>query len=198
MHRLPLLVTALLTIAGFGVYAGAGAAGAATVRNRQAPQHYRYCIAEAVPIGSAQHAAVRCYPSFAASVRAATSGRVHLKASAAPRSVTPDQLNAGRVTPATTYVLSIDFQNSDFGGNSFVWYQTSKCGSFQTASMPSGWNDVISSVIAESGCATTLFWNANFGSPTYQIGRNGSAASLGSFNDQTSSQTWCPRQPCNP
>ncbi len=192
MHRLPLA----LAIAGLVSYGAAAPAWAATGKPGQPAADHHYCIAEAVPVGTAQPAAAICYPTFAASVLAATSGRVRLPASERPGSVTPAQLNAGGFRPGTTYVLSIDFQNSKFGGNSFVWYQTSKCGSFQAASMPSGWNDTISSVIAESGCATTLFWNAKFGAPTYPIARNGSAASLGVFNDETSSQTWCPRSPC--
>lgn len=191
-HSLPLA----LAIAGLLAYGGNAAAGAATVTHDKAGQDHRYCIAEAVPVGSTQQAAAVCYPTFAASVLAATSGRVRLPAGERPGSVTPGQLDAGPIVPGTTYVLSIDYQNIDFGGNSFVWYQTSKCGSFQAPTMPSGWNDTISSVIAENGCATTLFWNANFGSPTYPIARNGSAASLGVFNDETSSQTWCTRSPC--
>ncbi len=191
-HRLPLM----LAVAGLFSYGATAAAGAAAVQKWQAAQGHRYCIAKAVPAGSTRPAVVTCYPTFAASVLAATSGRVRLPASERPGSITPDQLNAGRETPATTYVLSIDFQNKNFGGNSLVWYQSSRCGSFQTATMPSGWNDTISSVIAESGCATTLFWNANFGSPAHPIPRNGSAARLGAFNDETSSQTWCPRYPC--
>jgi hypothetical protein len=63
--------------------------------------------------------------------------------------------------------------------------------------MPSGWNDVVSSVIAYSGCATTLYHDANFGGAVYRIGVNAAVASLGSFNDQTSSQKWCPIYPCS-
>jgi len=93
-------------------------------------------------------------------------------------------------------VLSIDYKDANFGGSTFTWYQTSTCGSFQTGSMPSGWNDMISSVAAYSGCATTLFYNINFGQPTYLITVNGNAASLGSMNDKTSSQKWCHTYPC--
>lgn len=69
-------------------------------------------------------------------------------------------------------------------------------GSKDTVSMPSGWNDEVSSVHNYSNCATTLFWNSNFGQPTYNIGKNAGASSLGAFNDQTSSQKWCPSSPC--
>ena len=154
------------------------------------------CIAQAPPAGSTAMPAVTCYPTFAQSISAATSGRVSLPATAAPGSVTPDQINAGPATPSTTYVISIDFQNSNFGGSSLTWYESSKCGSFQISQMPSGWNDVVSSVEAFSGCANTLYQNNNFGTPTFNIARNGSASGLGSFNDKTSSQKWCTASPC--
>jgi hypothetical protein len=194
-HRLSfVLAIAVLLLGGSAVTAAASAARP----DAHARHHHRYCVAEATRAGSTRVPAMACYHSFARSVRVATSGRVRLPASATPRSVTPDELNAGAITPNTSYVLSIDYQNSNYGGNTFVWYQSSKCGSFQSASMPTGWNDVVSSVKAESGCATTLFWNNNFGSPTYPITKNGSAASLGVFNDETSSQSWCPTYPCGP
>jgi hypothetical protein len=103
---------------------------------------------------------------------------------------------AATAAPDTNYVLSIDYKSADFGGSTFTWYQTTTCGSFQQGSMPSGWNDVISSVAAYSGCATTLFHDSNFGQPTYLITVNGNAAHLGDMNDQTSSQKWCHIYPC--
>jgi hypothetical protein len=154
------------------------------------------CLAQAQPPGSTAAPAVTCYPTFAQSISAATGGRVSLPPGTAAGSVTPDQINAGAAVPNTSFVLSIDFVNSNFGGPSLTWFQSSKCGSFQIASMPSGWNDVISSVQAYNGCANTLYQNNNFGGTTFNIGRNGSAAGLGSFNDKTSSQRWCTASPC--
>jgi hypothetical protein len=189
MSRLLLLVSCLALI-----LLGEPAANAATVRSGPSAGHF--CVAQAVPAGSSRSAALTCYRTFADSIRAATRGRVSLPESAAPGSVTPAELNAGPAALITQFVLSIDYQNSNFTGNTLTWTQTSRCGSFQAGSMPSGWNDQISSVIASSGCATTLFWNSSFGSPTDPIARNGSAATLGVFNDQTSSQTWCSTYPC--
>jgi Peptidase inhibitor family I36 len=150
----------------------------------------RHCVAEAVPAGSSARPAVACYATFAQSIRAATSGRVSLPATVAAGSVRPDQLNAGPAAPDTTYVLSIDWTGTGYSGSSLTWYQSSRCGSFQAASMPSGWNDVVQSVAAYSNCANTLYQNNNYGGKTYHIGENGSASSLGSMNKQTSSQKW--------
>jgi Peptidase inhibitor family I36 len=155
-----------------------------------APSSAQHCVAQAIPVGSTAAPVVTCYPTFAQSIRAATAGRVSLPASAVPGSVTPDQLNAGPLVPNTTYVLSIDYAGSNFTGSTLAWTQSSKCGSFQASSMPSGWNDVVSSVAAYSNCANTLYQNNNFGGSTYRIGENGSAGNLGSMNNQTSSEKW--------
>ncbi|HEX9623954.1 MAG TPA: peptidase inhibitor family I36 protein, partial [Streptosporangiaceae bacterium] len=105
--------------------------------------------------------------------------------------MTAADLREWAAVPATVYVLSIDWVNTNFTGGSLTWTQSSKCGSFQASSMPSGWNDVVSSVATDSGCANTLYQNTNFGGSKYSISRNSSAASLGSFNDLTSSEKWC-------
>ncbi|HUJ05493.1 MAG TPA: hypothetical protein VLX31_05200 [Streptosporangiaceae bacterium] len=201
-RRLPLL----LTVSGLLLYGslfGSTAATAATTGHVPNARHH-YCVARAPAAAktpAASRPAATCYATFPASIRAATRGLVRLSASTTPRSVTPGQINADAAaasgaSPDTTYVISIDYQNVNFGGSTLTWTQSSKCGTFSASSMPSGWNDAISSVSASSGCATTLFWNIDFGSPTYPIAKNGSKASLGSFNDETSSQTWCTAEPC--
>lgn len=198
-HRMPLIaISAGLLVA--GALAMAGPAAAAAPATEPGPGH-PYCAAQAIPAGTIQQTApgMACYASFAASIRAATHGRVRLPSTARPRTVTAAELNAPASDPAaaaTTYVLSIDFQNANYGGTSLAWYQSTKCGAFYAAAMPSGWNDTISSVIAYNGCATTLFHNASFAGSTYVIDKNGSASTLGSFNDEASSQTWCTAAPC--
>jgi hypothetical protein len=191
-HR-PLL---LLSLIGLLTIGGTAAASAAPSSHHKSASQAQYCVAMAEPAGSTATPVATCYSTFSASIYAATSGRVRLPASAKPGSVTPDQLNAGGAVPATTYVLSLDYANANFVPPVLTWEQTSKCGSFQASSMPSGWNDVISSVITENGCATTLYQNVNFGGSTYSVGRNSSAASLGSFDDQASSEKWCTAKPC--
>jgi hypothetical protein len=179
-------VTALLL---FSAPVAALAAGAA-------PSSGRHCVAHAVLGGSSARPTVTCYATFAQSIRAATGGRVNLPATAAPGSLTPNEINAGPMSPNTTYVLSIDYTGTNFTGNSLTWTQSSRCGRFQASGMPGGWNDVVQSVAAYSGCANSLYWNINFGTPRYNIGRNGSAANLGSFDRQTSSEKWCTASPC--
>ncbi len=190
-HRLGLVLPLVgLLLSGSAVSASAASAHTASSGKGQ------YCTAEAQPTGSSVTPTATCYSTFSASIRAATGGRVRLPASAKPGSVTPDQLNAGANAPSSTFVLSIDYKDINFSGATLTWTQSNGCGSFQAGSMPSGWNDVVSSVITESGCANTLYKNINFGGTTFSIGRNSSAAKLGTFNDQTSSEKWCTAKPC--
>jgi hypothetical protein len=183
------LVT-LLSVTALVLFSAPAIAPTAALAAGTAHSSGRHCVAEAVPAGSSARPSATCYATFAQSIRAATRGRVRLPASTAPGSVTPGQLDAGAAAPDTTYVLSIDWTGTNFGGNTLTWYQSSRCGSFQASSMPSGWNDVVQSVAAYSNCANTLYQNNNFGGRTYHIGKNGYAASLGSMNKQTSSERW--------
>src|SRR5258706_650057 len=190
-HRLGLVLPlVVLLLPGSAVSASAASAHTASSGKGQ------YCTAEAQPTGRSVTPTATCYSTFTAWIRAAPGGRVRLPASAKPRSVTPDQLNAGANTPSSIVVLSIDYTDVNFGGPTLTWTQNNGCGSFQAASMPSGWNDRVSSVITRSGFANTPDKNINFGRTTVSINRNSSAANLGSFNDQTSSEKWCTARPC--
>ncbi len=196
MSRRLLLIVATTAL----VLSGGTAASASTTTTTTAtPSASRNCVATAAPIGSAATPRFTCYATFAGAVRAATNGRVRLPAGTRPGSVTPDEINQAALTPDTpnaTFVLSVDYQNSNFGGNTLFWTEPSGCGNFEASSMPSGWNDQVSSVAASSGCATTLFQNNNFTGTTFVIKKNASATTLGSFNDEASSQTWCTAAPC--
>lgn len=187
----------MLSLIGLVLSAGMTAASAATARHQHAAASgAQYCVAQAEPDGSTVTPTATCYSTFAASIRAATGGAIRLPASTRPGQITAADLRSWAAVPATVFVLSIDYVNSNFGGNSLTWTQSTDCGSFQAASMPSGWNDVVSSVITSADCANSLFQNNNFGGSRLDISRNTSRATLGSFNDLTSSEKWCTSKPC--
>lgn len=190
-RRLALIVC----LSGLLLCGSTATATAATTRPSAASQGQN-CVAEAEPAGSMVTPTATCYSSFSAAIRAATGGRVRLPAKARPGSVTSQMIDGWDADPATTFVLSIDYKDADFNGPSLTWTQTSNCGNFQAANMPSGWNDVISSLVTSTGCANTLYQNANFGGMTVSISKNTSRSGLGSFNDLTSSQKWCTAKPC--
>jgi len=191
----------VFSLVGLLLYGSAISASAVTAH--QAPSSRlssegQYCTAQAEPAGSVATPTMSCYTTFSASIRAATGGRVMLPVETKPGSVTPDQINAAAAAdgPASVFVLSIDYKDINFGGATLTWTQNTGCGAFQAASMPSGWNDVVSSVVTRSGCANTLYQNINFGGTKFSISRNSSVSNLGSFNDQTSSEKWCTSRPC--
>src|SRR5207245_4320110 len=121
----------------------AAAANAAT--HRAASSQGQNCVAQAEPAGSMATPTATCYSTFSAAIRAATGGRVRLPATARPGSVTPRMIDAWNDAPATTFILSVDYKDANFGPPSLTWTQSSDCGRFQAASMPSGWNDIVSS-----------------------------------------------------
>jgi hypothetical protein len=186
----------MISLAGLVLASGAATATAAPVHTQRAASGSQNCVAEAEPAGSMVTPTATCYSSFAASIAAATGGRIMLPASAKPSSITPAEISAWNADPATGFVLSIDWKDANFGPPSLTWTQSTDCGSFQAASMPSGWNDVVSSVVTSADCANSLFQNINFGGTRLDISRNTSRATLGSFNDLTSSEKWCTSKPC--
>jgi Peptidase inhibitor family I36 len=200
MKRRLVLVAAL---SGLLLYGSATAASAATHHRAASSQHQRpaagaaqNCVAQALPAGSMVTPTATCYATFSAAIKAATGGRVTLPATAKPGSVTPAMIDAWNAAPATTFVLSIDYKDANFGGGSLTWTQSSDCGKFQAASMPSGWNDVVSSLVTGTNCANSLYQNVRFGGTRLDVSKNTSRSGLGSFNDLTSSQKWCTAKPC--
>ena len=201
MRRQLLLISAL---SGLLLYGSAAAASAASTSTGHSSAHAssghassgQNCVAQAEPDGSMVQPPVTCYASFSASIAAATGGRIQLPARTAPASVTSAEIASWNADPSSTFILSVDYKDANFNGPSLTWTQTQSCGSFQAAAMPNGWNDIVSSVVTSTGCANTLYKNVNFGGTTFSISRNSTVASLGSFNDQTSSEKWCTSRPC--
>jgi hypothetical protein len=95
------------------------------------------------------------------------------------------------VSPLTSYVLSIDYVNANYGGSSFIWYGGATCASTSYAqpTMPSGWNDVVSSFRTYSGCLVDHFENTYYGGSS--TGYWSSHSYIGdAMNDRTSSEKW--------
>jgi len=185
----------IVSLSGLLLY-GSTATATAAITHPAAASQGQNCVAQAEPAGSMVTPTVTCYSSFSAAIRAATGGRVRLPATVSPGSVTSQMIDAWNAGPATTFVLSVDYKDADFSGGSLTWTQSSNCGNFQAAGMPPGWNDVLSSLVTGTGCANTLYQNANFGGMTVSISKNTARSGLGSFNDLTTSQKWCTAKPC--
>lgn len=159
---------------------------------RQGPTATASCTSTQCNPGeqSSQVSQPQCFATFARAIAAATGGTVQLSPAAKPSQLTQEMLSD---VPDTTTVIGIDYVNSNFGGNSLTWTSTSGgCTStqhFQASSMPSGWNDVVSSARSFANCNTyTHFENVSFTGAELNCGP--SCATMGVMNDKTSSEKW--------
>ncbi len=120
-----------------------------------------------------------CYPSHSAM----------LSALEARGPIGTEGQPAASATPLASYVLAVFYMDASYGGSSLTAYtsHSTLCASYSyTAnSMPSGWNDDISSYLSYGTCKTQVFENINLGGSSY--GPVADAPSLGVMNDATSS-----------
>jgi hypothetical protein len=147
----------------------------------------RHCVAQ---LGPAQPT-MRCFTGLNAAVAAATNGRVRLMSTTTGAELAAMPLNMPAAASGDYHVVSIEWTGSNYTGASLTWQTPSPCGSYASSSMPRGWNDTVRSVAQYSGCATTLYWDTNFGGATRALNVNVSMPDLGSFDANTSSQKWC-------
>jgi hypothetical protein len=173
-----------------GMGAGLGSPTAASAISQ------RHCITK--PSASRAPSMV-CFTTFAQAIFAASDGRVVLDPGA-PVGLLPAAAqitNAlGSLSPLATVIIGVDYTGTSYSGSSLTWYESAGCGSYLTSSMPTGWNDVISSVANYSGCGTSLYQNINYGGSKSSVGVDDAASTLGSFNGQASSQKWCTSSSC--
>jgi hypothetical protein len=150
-----------------------------------------HCVLRAASTGKL--AAPVCFDSFRAAIAFATDGRV----ADAPESASTaavDPAFAARLDGAVTAgsaVLGLEYVNVNYGGGSLTLSAAYGCDNssdvdWQFGSLPSGWNDRISSFRSFSNCIQRLYRDVNFGvaitPATASMSWVGSAA-----NDQASS-----------
>jgi hypothetical protein len=160
----------------------------------------RHCVAALEPVSPGAErtkvASFSCYPTFSEAILAATDGAVWLP----PDEDLGTQLNRldeeqraqKSYGTKATFVIATDFRDTNFLGPSLSWTRSAPCSatvSYQAASMPAGWNDVVSSSRGFSKCNTNvLYENNNFGGALRICSPD--CATLGVMNDRTSSRKW--------
>jgi hypothetical protein len=159
-----------------------------------------HCYALIGPIekngnGSSRIIKKECFANFADSIRAATNGRVQLNSSTQPETVTDEILNfsSGEVSPSSQVVIGIDWDNTNFGGSSYTWVVSgSGCSSstqYSVSSMPSGWDNRVSSARGYSNCNYFYHYqNTSYGGTSVVC--NTDCSSMGSLDNATSSEKW--------
>ena len=157
------------------------------------PQH---CViqATAVPIGqdvtdAPPVVSPRCFSTFSQAINFATAGRVAL-----PNDATPEALDESALADAsaTQYVLSIEFEHRNHGGSSHTFYGSKTCkdATYWEYSVPSSWNDRISSSRAYSDCNHTYHYeHPGYVGAMVDCGR-GCSYIGDAMDDRTSSINW--------
>lgn len=160
----------------------------------------QHCYALIIPIeegnnGSSRVIKAECFDNFADSIYAATNGRVQLDRFIQPDEVTNESLNSTNGVSSTNsqVVIGIDWDSTNFAGSSYTWVVSgSGCSSstqYSVPSMPSGWDNRISSARGYSNCNYFYHYqNTNYGGSSVVC--NTDCSSMGSLDNATSSEKW--------
>jgi hypothetical protein len=157
-----------------------------------------HCIVGLEPLKEGQEESVAsemtCFTNFSEAIAAATGGAVQLPKDIDPSGITEEMLQSAM--PAAQTIISVSYQHSNFGGSSLTHYANNTYGctngsSYFVSSLPSGWNDVISSTRLWGGCDRTYFFeHISFGGAALRVGPTTQLNGFGAMNDETSSIRW--------
>ena len=162
--------------------------------------HSKHCYALLSPAGensgsASQILETACFDTFSQSVKAATLGRVELDPSVLPQDVTDEMLNANESVSlfAVQVVIGIDWDYTNYGGSSYIWvandYGCSTSIQYGVTTMPSGWDNRVSSAKGYSNCNYYYHYqNTNYSGTS--IGCHDACSSMGSLDNDTSSERW--------
>lgn len=160
-----------------------------------------HCVQQVMGPGQSVPTPPHCFATYADSVAYTTGGRVRLATSAVfdpnPTDAAAVQRQAQIATAEVAnavHTLSIEYHDSNYGGSTYQFTAGGDCIGeiYAWSSMPSGWNDVISSSRAYSSCRA-IHYDTSGATPSYvppgaQISCTlTSCPTMGSMNDHTSS-----------
>lgn len=162
-------------------------------------QSLPHCVVTIEPLVSGAAASrvhnLRCFSTFAEAIDNATGGGVKLGPDTRPAQLT-DATLATTVSGQT--IIGIDYEDPNFDvnvfGPSLTWQVSNDFGctgghNYVAASMPSGWDNQVSSAKAFAGCSRYIHYeNTNYGGANLNC--SASCASMGVMNDATSSEKW--------
>ena len=160
----------------------------------------RHCYALISPINANDDKAStiitsECFNNFSDSIFAATKGRVKLNRSIQPGELTDEMLNGREEQSSFSYqvVIGIDWDDNDYRGGSYTWVVDGNgCSStiqYGVSSMPSGWDNRVSSARGYSNCNSFYHYkNTNYDGSL--IVCDPECSSMGTLNNATSSEKW--------
>lgn len=135
---------------------------------------------------------IDCFSTFGEAIDFITGGEVKADS---PGELDRLAATGTDMTAAASVVLGYEYKKTGYSGAALVLYGASGsgCGSSTTygfSSMPSGWNNVISSARSFAGC-----WSTHYASTSYRGDRRtcqGACSTLGTMNNRTSSIVFRP------
>lgn len=152
----------------------------------------RHCVVQIEPVQrgatESEMSKAVCFDTFSQAISVATQGDVVLAGDFQPANLTPSTL----VSASSTTVIGIDYSNANFQGSSLVWYANNTVGcntglSYSASTMPSGWNDVVSSAQTYGGCNNNPHYeHNNWTGASVPC----TCSSMGVMDNQTSSEKW--------
>ncbi len=158
----------------------------------------RHCYSLLSPISdnSSESTIIKsaCFDTFTEAISYATRGRVVLDPSVRPEQITDELLERMEEpgTPGAQVVIGIDWDYTYYGGSSYTWVVSlSGCSptvQYQVSSMPSGWNDRVSSARAYSNCSFYHYKDINYNGS--YIACDPDCSTMGSLDNATSSEKW--------
>ncbi|MDX6200969.1 MAG: hypothetical protein QOJ83_469 [Frankiales bacterium] len=197
-----------LTVARLGVGVGVLIAGEVALAPSAAAEgtNGTHCVQQVTGPGVAVAPAPHCFSTYPQAVAYLTGGRVQLRSTLAAEpdgsGTSPEDAQIAEAEAANSvYVLSTEYQNSGYGGSTYTFTWSSDCTSLNYAwsSMPSGWNNDISSSHAGATC-NAIHYDSSGATPntapagaSIQCPAFTSCSSLGTMNDKTSSMRWVHR-----
>jgi hypothetical protein len=132
----------------------------------------------------------KCFNSFSESIYAATRGRVQLDSSIRPEDVTEGVLDAddeGDKLTALQVVIGIDWDYENFSSSSYTWVVISSgCSStvrYRVSSMPSGWDNRVSSARAYSNCNNFYHYQDTNHEGSSMVCNTTGCSTMGSLNN---------------
>ncbi len=147
------------------------------------------------PTGSSQVLETGCFETFPQAIAAATNGQVKLDPATRPQDVTQELLDAESDldAPDVQVVIGIDYDYSNYGGSTYTWvandYGCSSTIQYGVPTMPSGWDNRVSSARGYSNCNYYYHYpNANYsGTPATC---HTDCATMGTLDNDASSERW--------
>jgi hypothetical protein len=184
------------------IAATAGLTPAADAASRTTEIH---CVQQVAGPGVSVAPAPHCFGTYREAVAYLTGGRVELSPALGSEpdgsgTTAVDAQIARGLIANTTHVISTEYTDSGYSGSTYTFTWTSDCTGIDIAwsSMPSGFDNTISSSHTGTNCTAIHYDNTGATPSTPPSGASiscatySSCSSLGTMNDKTSSMRWTP------